>query len=201
MKNNKFMDAVRHRRSYYKLSPVSPVPDQQIIEMLEEAVKNVPSAFNSQSARIVLLLGKHHKKMWEITLAALKKVTPEKSFGRTEAKVEGSFASGYGTVLFYEDTDVVEDMQKKFPIYAESFKAYSEHTSAMNQFVIWTALEEMGFGASLQHYNPLIDEELAKTFSINPRWRLVAQMPFGTPEDVPGEKEINPLDSRLLIFK
>ncbi len=174
------MDAVRHRRSYYKLSPVSPVPDQQIIEMLEEAVKNVPSAFNSQSARIVLLLGKHHKKMWEITLAALKKVTPEKSFGRTEAKVEGSFASGYGTVLF---------------------KAYSEHTSAMHQFVIWTALEDMGFGASLQHYNPLIDEELAKTFSINPRWRLVAQMPFGTPEDVPGEKEINPLDSRLLIFK
>lgn len=201
MKNVTFMDAVRHRRSYYRLSSGSPVPDARIMDMLKEAVTNVPSAFNSQSARLVLLLGDNHRKMWDITLEALRKVTPEKSFDRTKAKVEGSFASGYGTVLFYEDMDVVEDMQKRFPVYAESFRAYSDHTSAMHQFVVWTALEDMGFGASLQHYNPLIDEEIARTWNINPKWRLVAQMPFGIPEDIPGEKEINPIDGRLLIFK
>lgn len=195
------MDAVRHRRSYYRLSSGSPVADEEIIHLLEEVVTNVPSAFNSQSARLVLLLGDRHRKMWDITLDVLKKVTPEKSFERTKAKVEGSFASGHGTVLFYEDMDVIEDMQKKFPVYADSFRAYSDHTSAMHQFVVWTSLEEMGFGASLQHYNPLIDKELAEMLDINPKWRLVAQMPFGIPEDTPGEKEIYPLDRRLFIFR
>lgn len=201
MEKKTFMDAVRHRRSYYKLSSGSPVSDTQITEMLKEAVTNVPSAFNSQSTRLVLLLGDNHRKMWDITLEALRKVTPEKSFERTKAKVEGSFASGHGTVLFYEDMDVIEDMQKKFPVYADSFRAYSDHTSAMHQFVVWTALEEMGFGASLQHYNPLIDEEIAKSWNINPKWRLVAQMPFGIPEDIPGEKETGPLERRLLVFR
>lgn len=183
------------------MSSGSPVTDEEIIRMLEDVVRNVPSAFNSQSARLVLLLGDRHRKMWDITLDALEKVTPEKSFERTKAKVEGSFASGHGTVLFYEDMDVIEDMQQKFPTYAGSFEAYSEHTSAMHQFVVWTNLEEMGFGASLQHYNPLIDKGLAGMLDINPKWRLVAQMPFGIPEDTPGEKEIYPIDRRLLIFK
>jgi hypothetical protein len=201
MKSNTFMDAVRNRRSYYRLSSGSPVADEEIIHLLEEVVTNVPSAFNSQSARLVLLLGDRHRKMWDITLDVLRKVTPEKSFARTKEKVEGSFASGHGTVLFYEDMDVIEDMQKKFPVYADSFRAYSDHTSAMHQFVVWTSLEEMGFGASLQHYNPLIDKELAEMLDINPKWRLVAQMPFGIPEDTPGEKEIYPLDRRLFIFR
>ena len=36
------------------------------------------------------------------------------------------------------------------------------------------------FGASLQHYNPLIDEAVAKQWHINPNWKLIAEMPFGT---------------------
>jgi len=39
-------------------------------------------------------------------------------------------------------------------------------------------LEDAGLGASLQHYNPLIDQETAETWDINPDWKLLAQMPF-----------------------
>ena len=44
----------------------------------------------------------------------------------------------------------------------------AQQTSAMHQLAIWTMLEDAGFGASLQHYNPLIDEAVAKQWHINP---------------------------------
>lgn len=36
----------------------------------------------------------------------------------------------------------------------------------MLQFVVWTALEEVGFGASLQHYGALIEEEVRQRWSL-----------------------------------
>ena len=36
------------------------------------AVLHTPSAFNSQSARIVVLFGEDHKKLWDITEETLK---------------------------------------------------------------------------------------------------------------------------------
>ncbi len=44
-----FKEAVEKRRTYYGISNASPVSDAEIQEIIEEAVKNVPSAFNSQS--------------------------------------------------------------------------------------------------------------------------------------------------------
>jgi len=71
----------------------------------------------------------------------------------------------------------------------------------MHQLAIWTMLEEAGFGASLQHYNPLIDEEVVKTWNLPSTWKLVAQMPFGVPTQGPGEKSFQPIDERVKVFK
>jgi predicted oxidoreductase (fatty acid repression mutant protein) len=71
----------------------------------------------------------------------------------------------------------------------------------MHQFAVWTMLEEAGFGASLQHYNPLIDAEVAATWGIDPHWKLMAEMPFGKPTATPGKKEFQPLEKRLLSFR
>ncbi|WP_080903696.1 nitroreductase family protein [Parabacteroides sp. Marseille-P3160] len=196
-----FKEAVEKRRTYYGISNASPVSDAEIQEIIEEAVKNVPSAFNSQSTRIVLLLGENHKKFWNITKEILRKILPTDAFGATENKIDGAFGAGYGTVLFYEDQEVVEGLQKTFALYSENFPVWSQHTSAMHQYVIWTALEEVGFGASLQHYNPLVDTEVAKAWDINPRWKLIAQLPFGTPTVQPGEKEIAPIEKRVLVYR
>lgn len=56
-----FEEALRNRRSYYRLTDKSPVSDGTIKEVIEHALEIVPSAFNSRSTRIVLLLGEHHK--------------------------------------------------------------------------------------------------------------------------------------------
>ncbi len=196
-----FKQAIMHRRTYYNITDGSPVSDKEIKNIIEFAVKHVPSAFNSQSTRIVLLLGKNHKKLWDITKEVLKKIVPGDSFASTESKIDNSFRSGYGTVLFYEDREVVENLQKAFPAYKEKFPVWSEQTSAMHQFAIWTMLEDVGFGASLQHYNPLIDKEVAKEWNISHKWELIAQMPFGTPLQEPGEKQYNDVEERVLWFK
>ena len=112
-----FKEALRHRRTYYHITNSSPISDEQIKEIIDFAVMNVPSAFNSQSTRIVLLLGKNHKKLWEITKETLKRLVSAEVFKGTEAKIDGSLAAGYGTILFFEDKAVVEQLQDSFPTY------------------------------------------------------------------------------------
>jgi len=193
-------EAIQHRRSYYSISNQSPVSDGEIQEILSFAVTNVPSAFNSQSTRVVLLLKEQHTKLWSIVKETLRKIVLSESFGATEQRIN-SFSAGYGTILYFEEQNIIKSLQEKFPSYAGNFPLWSEQTSAMHQFAIWTLLESTGFGVSLQHYNPLIDEEVKQTWKLPESWRLVAQMPFGKPIQEPGEKSFNPIDERVLVFK
>lgn len=195
-----FKEIIKNRRTYYSLSNKSSISDKEIKDIIDFAVLHVPSAFNSQTTRVVLLLGENHKKLWNITLETLRKIVPPEAFAATENKINGCFASGYGTILYYEDQEVVEGLQKSFPSYRDNFPIWSQQTAGMHQFAIWTMLEDAGLGASLQHYNPLIDAEVAKTWNINPKWKLIAEMPFGIPSAEPGTKEFSPLENRVLVF-
>ena len=194
-----FQEAMAHRRSYYALKNESPITDNEIIDIVHSAVKHVPSAFNSQSTRVVVLLHDKHQRVWEITKDVLRKIVSAEAFGNTKNKIESSFQSGYGTLLFYEDQRPVKALQEQFPRYADNFPIWSQHTNAMHQFAIWTMLEDAGFGVSMQHYNPLIDEVVAKEFNIPAEWTLIAQMPFGAPAGEPGEKDYQPLSDRVLV--
>lgn len=193
--------AIKNRRTYYAINNKIEISDSEIKSIIEFALLNVPSAFNSQTTRLVLLLGDNHNKVWNITKNVLRKIVPAEAFASTEHKIDSSFAAGYGTILFYEDQEVVEKLQNNFPLYSEKFPIWSQHTSAMHQYAIWVMLRDAGLGASLQHYNPLIDDEVAKTWNINPKWMLVAQMPFGAPIAQPTDKQVNPVEERVLIFK
>ncbi|HBJ2614612.1 TPA: nitroreductase family protein [Clostridium botulinum] len=195
-----FYEAIEKRRTFYGISKEAVASDDRIKEVIEHAVKHTPSAFNSQSTRIVLLLGDKHDKLWSITKEALRKIVPEDKFGSTEEKIN-SFASGYGTILYFEDMSVVEDLQKQFALYKDNFPIWSQQSSGMHQFVIWTSLEIEGFGASLQHYNELIEEDVKKEWDIPNNWKLIAQMPFGKPVVNPDEKQYNPLEERIKIIK
>jgi predicted oxidoreductase (fatty acid repression mutant protein) len=71
----------------------------------------------------------------------------------------------------------------------------------MLQFIIWTSLETEGFGASLQHYNPLIDEKVKSAWNIPDSWKLLSQMPFGKPLMQADPKTFLPLEDRIKVFK
>jgi len=195
-----FFTAVADRRTFYGISKESMVSDDRIKEIIEHAVKHTPSSFNSQSARVVLLLGNHHDKLWDTAKEALRKIVPADQFSSTEDKIN-SFKSGYGTVLFFEDNSVIESLQEQFALYKDNFPIWSQQASGMHQFVVWTALEIEGFGASLQHYNELIENDIKKEWKIPDNWKLIGQMPFGKPIGQPDEKQFLPLEERIKVFK
>ncbi len=190
---------VENRRSYYAIDKKSPISDQEIREIIEHAVKHVPSSFNSQSARVVLLLGENHDKLWEITRETLRGIVPAEAFSSTDTKIDG-FKNGYGTIMFFEDQEVIEGLQEQFELYKDVFPVWSLQSSGMLQYTIWINIEGSGLGASLQHYNPLIDDEVKETWDLPKKWKLLAQMPFGTPLEEPGDKEFSPIESRFKVF-
>lgn len=196
-----YWDAVKGRRSHYAISKEQVTTDERIEEIVSEAVKHVPSSFNSQSARVVILLGEQHDRLWDITKAELKKIVSPDSFQATEDKINGLFRSGYGSILYFEDVTVVEGFQQKFPAYKDNFPVWANQSSGMLQFAIWSALGLEGWGASLQHYNPVIDEAVKAAWNIPANWKLIAQMPFGKPVSPPGQKEFQPLAERIKVFK
>lgn len=92
-----FLDAIAKRRTFYSLGAESSISDARIQEIIRHVILKVPSAFNSQSVRVVLLVHEEHKKLWDITAEVLKGVVPEDQFTATEKKLKG-FGAAYGTV-------------------------------------------------------------------------------------------------------
>lgn len=193
--------SMQERRSVYALSPKSPVPDERIVSLVQHAVTYVPSAFNSQTQRVLVLLGDRHKTFWnDVTLSALKKVVPAGSFADTQEKIT-SFANAYGTVLFFHHQPTTDSMMEQFALYRDNFPLWAQQANGMLQYAVWMLLENEGFGASLQHYNPLVDQGVYDTFDVDRSWKLLAQMPFGVPTAWPGAKEFMPVEQRMRVLR
>ncbi|HCM89641.1 MULTISPECIES: nitroreductase family protein [Vagococcus] len=195
-----FITALKKRRSIYHLGENISLSETEVESLIKEVVRESPSSFNSQTQRVVILFGESNQKLWSITETALKVVTPAEAFEGTQAKLK-SFAAGKGTILFFEDTDVVKSLQEQFALYADNFPIWSEQASGLTQANVWTALSEENIGASIQHYNPLIDDAVAKEWEIPASWNLRAQMPFGSIETPAGEKEYMNDADRFKTFK
>lgn len=195
-----FFSAVAGRRTYYGLSKESAVSDERIQEIIEHALKHTPTAFNSQGARVVILFGPQHDRLWDIAKEALRKVVPVDQFITTEDKING-FKNAFGTVLFFEDSSLIESLQKQFELYKDNFPVWAQQSNGMLQYVVWTGLHTEGLGASLQHYNELIETDVKNEWSIPSNWKLIAQMPFGKQTSEAGNKQIEPLEQRIKIFK
>ncbi len=198
--NKDLYQAIIDRRSFYELGKEKILSDEELAKLVRHAVKYAPSAFNSQSARVLLLLGNEHDKLWTYTKDILREIVPADRFSPTEAKLD-AFRGGYGTVLYFEDQTIVKSLQEKFPLYQENFPVWSLQSSGMLQYIVWTTLVSEGYGASLQHYNPLIDEKVKKAWNIPDDWKLLSQMPFGKPLANPDQKTFLPLEDRIKIFK
>ena len=194
-----FIDLITKRRTQYALGSDLPLAQADVTALIQEAVRQAPSSFNSQSSRAVILFGAQHQRFWQIVMDELRKIVPADAFANTEKKIN-SFATGAGTVLFYEDQDVVAGLQQQFPLYADNFPVWSEHSTGIAQFAVWTALAEANIGASLQHYNPLPDAAAAAEWKLPASWKLRAQMPFGSHQADFGEKTFMDDAERFRVF-
>ncbi|RKG33943.1 nitroreductase family protein [Acinetobacter tianfuensis] len=195
-----FLDQIQKRRSIYAIGKNLTADQDAVEETIKQAVRLSPSSFNSQTSRVVILFGESHLQFWGIVRETLRKIVPEAAFAGTDAKIS-SFEAGFGTALFYEDQAAVKALQEQFALYADNFPVWSEHSTAIAQFAVWTALSEQNIGASLQHYNPIVDEEVAAAFTIPDSWKLRAQLVFGSIEAPAGEKTFMDDAERFKTFK
>lgn len=193
------LDLIKKRRSIYNINNKIPLSKKDVSNLIKNIIRHCPTAFNSQSSRIVILYGKSHKKFWDILKDKLRDIIAPDNFIKTSQKID-SFIAAYATILFFEDEITISGLQEKYPLYKENFNIWAEQSNGMLQFAIWTALAEQNIGASLQHYNPLIDEEVIKTWKLPKSWRLIAQMPIGGITTPAEKKDFISITEQIRIF-
>lgn len=198
--SNQFLDLITKRRTIYVIGKNTAQTPEYLTDLIQNAIKQSPSSFNSQSSRAVILFNDASEKFWTLVADKLKAYAKdEESAAKTTAKM-ASFAAGVGTVLFFEDQDVVSGLQEQFSSYADNFPIWAEHSTAIAQFAVWTALHTEGLGASLQHYNPIVDQEVHAEWSIPSNWKLRAQLVFGSVEGEAKDKSYMDDAARFKVF-
>jgi predicted oxidoreductase (fatty acid repression mutant protein) len=185
-------ESLQKRRTYYSINSSLPVEKKTVEEMIGSFTELVPDAFNMKSSRIAAAFGDSHRRLWDGIYDAFEGKVPRE-------KID-SFRAGAGTILYFYDEDTVKSMQEKFPRYAENFPIWAQQANGMLQISIWSGLRELGIGASLQHYNPVIDSTVRKLFGVPESWKLIAQMPFGGIEAEPERKEKEDITKRVSFF-
>ena len=97
------LEVVKARRTFYGLKAESPISDDAIEGIVQDSLLHVPSSFNTQTSRIVVLLKKEHQKLWDIAIDVMEDLVaagrlPKDMFEkRTKPKLE-AFHAAYGTV-------------------------------------------------------------------------------------------------------
>ncbi|KAF8208792.1 nitroreductase [Mycena galopus ATCC 62051] len=200
-----YLQALTVRRSVYTITNKSSVSDEKLEAIVKHCVLHSPTSFNTQSSRAVLVLGEEHTKLWKVISEGILKGLE----GDSKTRAEGRFAShaaGYGTVLFFEDQAVIDDITAKIPIYSKQFPTWSTNGAGILQANVWTALSLEGLGASLQHYGDTrsyehIATQIRETFNLPSTWTSTAIMPFGDPSAPPSEKSFGPIEPRVKVLK
>lgn len=201
-----FLEELKNRRSIYALGRNTEVSDEKIVEVIKEAVRQSPSAFNSQTTRVLILMNDEASAFWNELVATDLEATmkeqgaPEEAIAGTKEKL-ASFGASKGTALFFEDQDVVKGLQEQFALYADNFPVWSEQASGITSVNAWTALSsELGLGANLQHYNPVIDASVIAKYNVPASWKLRGQLNFGSIEAPAGDKEFMNDEDRFKVI-
>ena len=186
------LDTLKKRRTIYQLNKNMPVSDEEVIQVIKDVTEFTPDAFNMKSARVIVAMNDNHDALWDVIYDAFE--------GKVSKEKIQTFKDGYGTVLYFIDDQVVENLQEQFALYADNFPVWAQQANGMLQYGIWNALADLNVGASLQHYNPVIDKAVKEMFNVPEHYRLIAQMPFGgiVQEAEPKEKE--DITQRVKVF-
>ena len=186
------LDTLKKRRTIYQLNKNMPVSDEEVIQVIKDVTELTPDAFNMKSARVIVAMNDNHDALWDVIYDAFE--------GKVSKEKIQTFKDGYGTVLYFIDDQDVENLQEQFALYADNFPVWAQQANGMLQYGIWNALADLNVGASLQHYNPVIDKAVKEMFNVPEHYRLIAQMPFGgiVQEAEPKEKE--DITQRVKVF-
>lgn len=198
---SKLIEIIEKRRSIRTLTDEQIISDAELEKLIKSELDNLPTSYNMQNTRCILLFGDAHKALWnDIVMNTLRALVPEDKFARTQKKIEG-FAGGHGTVLLYLDEDAADKFRKNMPMYANNVEPWQLEHMGMLTLSTWLLLCEAGYAATLQHYNPIIDEAVQKRWNVKPSWRLLGQMPFGKAAETPMQRPMVPIEEKVFIYR
>jgi len=195
-----YIEIIKQRRSIYDLHKHLPISENKLMRILEDIITESPTAFNMQSSHVIVLMDGQHERLWNIVTKTLKDVVPSDKFEPTQKKMD-MFTNAKGTILFFENTQIIEQLKLDYPLYKDQFDNFALRGMGILQGNIWNALAEVEIGASLQHYNPLIDEAVKEEWDIPEYYQLSAQMVFGGIESIPDPKEKVDVHTRINLYK
>lgn len=99
-----YLEAVKYRRTVYGITDSISVSDYRIIEIVNQVIQSLPSSWSMQSTRILVTLGKKHKRFWGAVMDAAKPFIlgqkGEEDWQRNEERFR-SFRNAYGTVCVF----------------------------------------------------------------------------------------------------
>lgn len=212
------LDIARKRRSIYHLKNKISVSDDKLITMIEDSIRLAPTPFNNQSVRAVILLGKYHARFWELLNHAARNIFSIQNYKQNHQGKIISFSRGYGTILFFTDTSVVNSFAKDISMFKRrSFVNWSEQAQGSAQFLVWVALAEKNIGASIHHYDAalnnsintrhlkindhVLQRNIKKRFKLPDSWDLRTEMVFGGIGAPARNKSMIPNSKRFKVFK
>lgn len=194
-----FTDLVKQRRTAYAIGKNTELSNKEIADRIREVTKDIPTAFNSQTTRLVVVFGEDNVKLWDHIYDVQKDVMEGDMWEMMSGVMQGAKA-GIGTVLFFEDRDAVAGALGE----NERANVYKQHHSANTQYGIWLALTELGLGGSLQHMNigfeQGFDKSIKEMFDLPASYELIAQMPFGSIEAPANEKDYIDGDKQVRVI-
>lgn len=195
-----YLEQLKQRHSMQKLGKRIHYDQSYLAELIHTAVLSCPSTLNLQTTRIVVLFSKAHTDFWNLVYEILEKQTPEHLFPATAIKIKQSLAS-YGTVLFFEDQEQIRKIQKDVPLDSVVIPFWSEQASGMAQYAVWMALTEVGLGANLNYYNPVIDYKTVQYLKVSSEWKLQTQLVFGSIEQDDVKNDSNKNQAEFMVLK
>lgn len=133
----KFLRLAEKRRSVYNLGKRKILAEDEVIRLVEGMVRNCPSAFNSQSGRVVVLFGENHHKLWNIVKDTLQARVPAEAFGKTEEKIN-SFAAGMVRFCILSMIRLRQIYRLNFPCMPIIFRSGPNRQTAF--YSIWSGL-------------------------------------------------------------
>ncbi len=96
---NPVISLLQNRRTIYAIGKNIQQTPEQLTELIQEAIRQSPSSFNSQSSRAVILFDAEHEKFWGFVKEKLKEYATDDAAAEKTKKMD-SFAAGVGTILF-----------------------------------------------------------------------------------------------------
>jgi uncharacterized protein len=189
---------IEKRRSITKLKKTNNLNQEEVFNKIQLAIKHSPSAFNAQSVSAVVLFNQEHSKFWEEVLNQILPFVPEGKEQNSISKIDG-FKQGDGTIIFLEDKTVSEKLKNRFPLYQDNVALWADQGQGFAQYAVWLMLTDCNLFASLQHYNPLINDYIYNQLKIESHYDIVAQMPFGSADEIAVERKDKDINNR--VFK